>query len=190
MSNSSIRREQIDRYLEAIRGGDSEAVNELMPFIYDELRRQAHRMLRNERQGHTLQTTALVHEAYMNLVVSPSKDWENLEHFFNLAAKVMRNILVDYARRRYCLKRAGGSMPAEIDLDELPDTSKDEGLIRLDEALNRLWKINQRQAEIVENRFFAGLKNEEISKLMNISESTVKREWRHAKAWLWREMKR
>ena len=190
MNDSSNGRAQLDRYLEAIRGGNSEAVNELMPFIYDELRRQAHRMLKHERQGHTLQTTALVHEAYINLVGSPSRDWENLEHFFNVAAKVMRHILVDHARRRCRLKRGGGCVHEEIEFDKLPDTNNDEVLIRLHEALNRLQKIDKRQAEIVENRFFAGLTNEEIAKLMNISVTTVKRELRHAKAWLLREMKR
>ena len=190
MNDSSIRREQVDRYLEAIRGGNSEALDELMPFIYDELRRQAHKMLRHERQGHTLQTTALVHEAYMRLADSSSKDWENREHFFNLAAKMMRNILVNHARRRACLKRGGGGLPEKIELDDLPDTSRDEGLIRLDEALKRLRKLDERQADIVEYRFFAGLTNEEIAELMDISETTIKRELRHAKAWLRREMKR
>ncbi len=190
MNNSSNRREQIDRYLESIRCGNSEAVKELTELIYDELRRQAHKMLRRERQGHTLQTTALVHEAYLDLVGSPSRDWENQEHFFNVAAKVMRNILVNHARRRNCLKRNGGGLPADIDLDTLPDTTKENVLIRLDEALDQLRKINKRQADIVEKRFFAGLTNAEIAKLTNISETTVKREWRHAKAWLHREMKR
>lgn len=190
MNNSSNRREQIDRCLEAIRGGDSEALNDLTPFIYDELRRQAHKMLRRERQGHTLQTTALVHEAYLNLVGTPSKEWENLEHFFNVAAKVMRHVLVNHARRRCCAKRGGGDVPADIELDELTNTKKPEVLIRLDDTLNQLQKVNKRQADIVENRFFAGLTNEEIAKLMNISETTVKREWRHAKTWLLREMKR
>ena len=190
MNNSSNRREQIDRYLEAIRGGNSEAVQDLVPLIYDELRRQAHRMLRRERQGHTLQTTALVHEAYVKLVGSPSRDWENREHFFNVAAKVMRNILVSHARRRCCSKRGGGDMPADIELDDVPNTNKPEVLIRLDDSLNQLQIVNKRQADIVESRFFAGLTNEEIAKLMNISETTVKREWRHAKTWLLRELKR
>jgi RNA polymerase sigma factor (TIGR02999 family) len=190
MSNSSNRREQIDRYLEAIRGGNAEAFDALTPFIYDELRRQAHRMLRRERQGHTLQTTALVHEAYINLVGSPSKDWDNLEHFFNVAAKVMRHILVNHARRKCCLKRNGGRLQKDIELDDLPDTNKPEVLVLLDDTLTELRTINKRQAEIVENRFFAGLTNDEIAKLMKISETTVKREWRQAKAWLLREMKR
>jgi len=189
MNNSSNRREQIDRCLEAIRGGNSEALNELMPVVYDELRRQAHNMLRHERQGHTLQTTALVHEAYMNLVGSSSRDWENREHFFNVAAKVMRNILVSHARKRCRLKRGGGRLPEAIEPDELPDINKDEVMIRLDDTLNQLRRVDKRQADIVENRFFAGLTNEEIAKLMNISETTVKREWRHAQTWLLREMK-
>lgn len=189
MNNSSNRREEIERCLEAIRGGNSEAWEDLTPFIYDELRRQAHKMLRGERQGHTLQTTALVNEAYINLVGTPSKDWESLEHFFNVAARVMRHILVNHARRRSCLKRDGGQMQ-EIELDGLPDTRKPEVLILLDDTLNELRTINQRQAEIVDNRFFAGLTNKEIATLMNISESTVKREWRHAQAWLRRAMKR
>jgi len=188
MSDSSDDTKTVDDILKAIRGGDSEAVNELMPFVYDELRRQARNMMKRERQGHTLQTTALVHEVYVSLVNSPSRNWENQEHFFNVAAKVMRNILVGHARRKHRLKRGGGHMPEKIELDELPDINKDEVLIRVDEALDQLQRVNKRQAEIVESRFFAGLTNEEIAKLMNISETTVKREWRHAKTWLRREI--
>ena len=190
MNSSSNRREQIDRCMEAIRGGNSEAVNELIPFVYEELRKRAHNMLRNERQGHTLQTTALVHEAYINLIDSTSRDWENREHFFNLAANVMRNILVDHVRKRHRRKRGGDRIPVETEPDELPDTRKDEVMIRLDEALDQLRKVDKRQADIVENRFFGGLTNEETAKVMNISETTVKRDWRHAQAWLAREMKR
>ena len=190
MSNSSNRRADIDRYLEAIRGGDAKAFDALMPHIYDELRRQAHRMLRHERQGHTLQTTAVVHEVYINLVGIPSKDWESLEHFFNVAATVMRHILINHARRKLCLKRNGGQMQKDIELDDLPDTNKPEVLVLLDDSLNQLRTINKRQAEIVQSRFFAGLTNEEIANLMGISDTTVKREWRQAKAWLLREMKR
>lgn len=191
MNNSSIRREQIDRYLEAVRGGNSEAEEKLWPFVYDELRRLAHNQLRRERKGHTLQPTALVNEAYMKLANSSSRDWLNREHFFNLMARVMRHILVSYARSKRCEKRNGGRMPEEIEPDDIPDTNKeDERLIRLDEALDRLRKLNERQADIVMYRFFAGLTNQEIAELLNISDTTVKREWSHAKTWLTREVKR
>ena len=190
MNKSSNRREQVDQYLEAIRGGNSDAEDKLWPYVYDELRRQAHHMLRREGHGHTLQTTALVHEAYMNLADSPSRNWVNPEHFFNVTARVMRNILVNHARRRHCLKRDGGRRDDGIELDELPNTNKDEDLLRLDETLQQLETVHKRQAKIVELRFFAGLTNEEIAKLLNVSETTVKREWRHAKAWLLKEMKR
>lgn len=177
--------------MEAVRGGNSEAEDELWPFVYNELRRQAHNLLRHERQGHTLQTTALVHEAYMNLAGSSSRDWANREHFFNLTARVMRHILVSHARRRSCSKRNEGRVPEELELNDLPHPGEeDERLIRLDEALNRLRKLNERQADIVMYRFFAGLTNQEIAELLSISDSTVKREWEHARAWLRREVKR
>lgn len=195
MNKSSNRREQIDHYLEAIRGGNSEAEDELWQYVYDELHRQAHHLLRHERQGHTLQTTALVHEAYLNLADSPSRNWVNPEHFFNLAARVMRNILVNHARKKYCPKRNPGRRDDEIELDQLPQTNLRQAytgkmLIQLDEALKRLEQVNKRQAKIVELRFFGGLTNEEIANLINVSEKTVKREWQHAKAWLWREVQR
>ena len=189
MNNSSTEREQIDRHLEAIRGGNSEAENELWQYVYDKLHQQARNLLRLERQGHTLQATALVHEAYLDLAGNSFSNCVSAEHFFNITATVMRHILVDHARKRRRPKHNPGQRADEIELDNLPNTNTDEGVIWVDEMLNRLEKIDKRQAKIVEHRYFSGLTNEEIAPLMGISEATVKRDWRHAKTWLKREMK-
>ena len=186
MNESSNRREQVDRLLEAIRDGDNEAMDELMPLIYDELRRLAHNRLRYERNDHTLRTTALVNEAYVRLVRSPSQDWKNRAYFFGAAARSMRQILIQHRRSRSCLKR-GSDERQDLDVDNISQP-KDGMLIRLDEALYELERVSKTQADIVEKHYFAGLTLEEVGEVMNISLSTVKRQWRHAKAWLRREM--
>ena len=186
MDDSSNRREEVDRLLDAIRAGDSEANHELMPLIYDELRRLAHNRLRYERNGHTLSTTALVNEAYLQLVKSPSQDWKNRAYFFGAAARAMRQILIQHQRSRSRLKRSSDKRE-DVDLDKI-SRSKDSMLIRLDEALNELERVNKTQADIVENRYFGGLTLEEISEVMNIPLTTVKRHWKHAKTWLKREI--
>ena len=191
MNDSSDDRKKVDELLEAISGGNSEAMNELMPLIYGELRRWAHIILSHERRNYTLRTTALVHEAYMRLSRSAFREWKNRSHFFHVAATVMRRILIQHARKRMSIKRGGEyeivSMEEE---DNIPDLGKDENLVRLDEALIKLEEVDKTLAEVVENRFFAGLTIEETAQVMGISPATVKRKWEHAKAWLLREMKR
>ncbi len=189
MTDSSDNRKTIDELLEAIGGGDSEALNELLPLIYDELRRLAHSKLRYKRESHTLQTTTLVHEAYLKLVRRPSHDLKNRVYFFGAAAALMRDIIIQHIRNRRRLKRGGGQEYSDVDVEQLPDT-KDKELILLDEALNELARVDKTLAVIVVKRYFAGLTVEETAKVMNISPATVKRKWELAKAWLAREMKR
>jgi RNA polymerase sigma factor (TIGR02999 family) len=163
----------------------------LLPLVYEELRRLAHRHLRNERQDHTLQSTALVHEAYFRLVGQNFPEWEGRAHFFAIAAQLMRQILVDYARSRRAAKRGSGvGMVMLDDLEALPPTPKDVDVVALNDALNTLAELDPRQTRVVELRFFAGLSLEEISEVMGIGSATVQRDWTAARAWLHREMSR
>lgn len=169
-------------------GDDADAMDRLLPLIYDELRVLAHRQRRQERRGHTLNTTALVHEAYMKLVDNKRASWENRAHFFGAAARAMRQILVDYARSRSRQKRGGG-IP-NLNLDDVPsvaqETEQDERLLALDEALSRLERLDPRQSRVVECRYFGGMTVEETAAALGISSSTVKREWATARLWLFR----
>ena len=163
--------------------------NALFNLVYDELRRQAHRFLQKERRGHTLQTTALVHEAYFKLIDQKKDSWESRTQFFGIAATMMRRILIDYAKQKHRVKRGGAA--SDLPLDEaltigISDTNFD--LLALDEALNRLAEKEEYLAKIVELRFFSGLDVPETAKVLGISESTVKRDWQMAKAWLRREL--
>ena len=169
--------------------GDQEALNKLIPLVYDELHKLASRYLRRERRDHTLQTTAVVHEAYLKLVNQRDANFENRLHFFAVAAQIMRRILVDYARRHHASKRGGDLY--KLSLDEALVTSEEKGadLLALDEALERLAAIDPRQSRVVELRIFAGLTLEETAQALNISPSTVRREWSMAKAWLHRQIK-
>lgn len=169
--------------------GDQEALNKLIPLVYDELHKLASRYLRRERRDHTLQTTAVVHEAYLKLVNQRDANFENRLHFFAVAAQIMRRILVDYARRHHASKRGGDLY--KLSLDEALVTSEEKGadLLALDEALDRLAAIDPRQSRVVELRIFAGLTLEETAQALNISPSTVRREWSMAKAWLNRQIK-
>jgi len=172
------------------RQGDEEALEKLLPLVYGELRRLAGSYLRNERADHTLQPTALVHEAYLRLVNQDQVEWQNRAHFIGMAARIMRNILVDHARQHRALKRGGALQ--KIPLDEaLGIVTQDHNvdLVDLDDALAQLTKRDARQGQIVELRFFGGLRNKEIAVAMDLSESTVKREWEHARAWLFRKLK-
>jgi RNA polymerase sigma factor (TIGR02999 family) len=168
--------------------GDRAALDALTPLVYDELRRLAGRHLRRERSDHTLQSTALVHEAYLKLVDQKNVRWQNRAQFFGLAAEMIRRILVDHARARQAAKRGGGAF--KLTLDEALDASepKDLDLVRLDDVLQGLAKIDPQQGRIVELRYFAGLTIEETAEVLNISPATVKRDWMVAKAWLKREM--
>jgi RNA polymerase sigma factor (TIGR02999 family) len=169
--------------------GDQEALGALMPLVYDELRRVAHQHLQAERKDHTLRSTELVHEAYLRLVDQQSSEVQSRAHFFAVAARLMREILVDYARSRRALKRGYG---CKITLDEAVEVppKRDLDVVALDDVLNELARFDPQQARIVELRFFGGLSIEETSAVMKISPATVKRDWATARAWLYREMSR
>jgi RNA polymerase sigma factor (TIGR02999 family) len=181
---------QLTRLLEAWRSGDAAAAEELVPLVYAELRRMAASKMRGERDGHTLQPTALVHEAWLRLMKQHGAGWQNREQFFAIAAQAMRRILVDHARKRHAAKRGDGD--AVLDVDEvarlLAVTLPDERLLALDEALEGLALLDARQARIVELRFFGGLSVEETASVLEISPTTVKREWATGRAWLFRAM--
>ena len=169
--------------------GDREALDELIPIVYAELRRQAARQLRRERAGHTLQTTALVHETYLRLVGQREVRWQNRAHFFAIAAEMMRRILVDHARKTSAAKRGGSALKLQLDESlAAPDEQQQPDLVAIDEALVKLAALDPQQGRIVELRFFGGLNVEETAEVLGISPRTVKRDWRVAKAWLHREI--
>lgn len=174
----------ITQMLQQWSGGNHAVLDELMPIVYDELRRQASRYLRRERINHTLQTTALIHEAYLKLL-GQEVDWQNRSHFFGIAAQAMRRILVDHARQRHREKRGGNA--ENLPLDEAMFVVSDENkvdLVALDDALDRLARLDARQARIVELRFFSGLTNDETAEVLGVSNATVRNDWTMAKAWL------
>jgi RNA polymerase sigma factor (TIGR02999 family) len=176
--------------LNRINDGDGKAPADLLPLVYDELRKLAHRYLQNERPDHTLQATALVHEAYIRLVDWEKVSWQNRAHFFAVAAQIMRKILVDHAREKKAQKRDFGQKLSLDDAISLPNShNREVDLIALDEALEKLAKFDELQSKIVELRFFGGLTIGETAHSLNISDSTVKREWTVAKTWLFRELK-
>ena len=175
--------------LAQVREGNREAANRLLPLIYSELRRMAGGLMQGERPGHTLQATALVHEAYLRMIGSQPSDWQNRAHFFAIAAHTMRQVLLDYARRRHAEKRGGlGARKVDIDAGLLIAEDKLEDVLALDEALERLALLDPQQSRLIELRFFAGLNVEEAAEVMGVSPITVKREWRSAKAWLHSQM--
>jgi RNA polymerase sigma factor (TIGR02999 family) len=169
--------------------GDKNALNRLIPLVEDELKRMARHYMKRERQGHLLQTTALVNEAYLRLVDQRRAKWQNRAHFFGIAAQLMRRILLDYAKSNRRVKR-GGKEAQQISLSEVAVLSKEESeeLISLDLALDKLAQADERKSKIVELRYFGGLSSEEVAEVMNISLSTVERDWSIAKAWLRREI--
>ena len=177
--------ETVTQLLARWSSGDREAAERLLPQVYDELRHIASRQLRRERAGHTLQATAIVHEAYLRLAGQADLEWPSRAHFFAFAAHLIRRILVDYARQRNRAKRGGGSEP--ITLVEMADLAleKSPDLVALDEALSGLEKVDPRKATVVELKFFGGLTLEEIAAQLGISVETVGREWRRARAWLY-----
>lgn len=180
---------QISELLEAWSDGDSEAWNKLVPVVYEELREQARRHLRNERVGHTLQTTALVHEAYLKLADQRVLNWENRAHFFWLASEIMRRLLVDYARGRNRKKRGGDvEILAMNSAFQIAIDNSGVDLLSLDKALTKLAVFDPQQSKIVEIRFFGGRTIEETAETLGLSVATVKRDWAVAKAWLHREL--
>ncbi len=178
---------EVTRLLQNWRDGDAEAVDQLMPLVYNELRRLAHYQLQRDRSDHTLDTTALVHEAYLNLV-GQQAEWQSRAHFFAIASRVMRRILIWYARKRNAAKRGGNRL--NLSLDQVVVLSDDhlEELLSLDQALTRLQAMDARLCRIVEYRYFGGLTVEETARVMNLSPATIKRDWKTAKAWLRREL--
>jgi RNA polymerase sigma-70 factor (ECF subfamily) len=178
----------ITQLLAKLRQGDHSAEKELIPLVYAELRRLAGHYLRGERPGHTLQPTALVNEAYIRLTRLPSVDWQGRSHFFALAATLMRRILVDYARVQHAKKRGASYQKVSIEDASIISGSRSAQLLALDEALTRLAKRDARQSRIVELRFFGGLSEKETGDLLGVSERTVKRDWRIAKAWLYSQV--
>jgi RNA polymerase sigma-70 factor, ECF subfamily len=180
--------EQVNALLDALSAGDALAMEQLMPVVYDELRFIAHRQLRRERPGHTLNTTALVHEAYLKLVRLDRVTWQSRAHFLAIAATMMRNILVNYAVERRAQKRGGGEPPITLDDSAAAGQQRSEDLLALDEALQRLAQLNSRHAKMVEYRFFGGLSIEETAEVLGVSPATVKRDWLLCRAWLNREL--
>lgn len=168
--------------------GDQEALDKLIPVVYDELRRQAARYLRGERPGHTLQTTALIHEAYLRLINQHNVEWKDRAHFYAIAARLMRQILVDHARKRQAAKRGGSDIKVPLEEETVISPERNVDLVALDEALTRLAGIDPQQSRIVEMRYFSGLSTEETAEVMGVSSRTVKRDWNVAKAWLRQEI--
>ena len=169
--------------------GDDSAVKQLMPLVYDELRALAESYLQQERPDHTLQATALVHEAYIRLIRQEDVEWQSRAHFFGVAAQAIRRILVDHARGHERAKRGGGRRRVRLDEDVAPVKRRDLDLLALDEAMKRLADFHQRAARVVELRFFGGLSREEVGEFLGISLRTVGADWRLARAWLRRELR-
>jgi RNA polymerase sigma factor (TIGR02999 family) len=180
--------QQVSQLLRAWRRGDAGAFDRLMPIVYDELRRLAHRYMRRVPRGQTLQTTALVHEAYLRLAGHDAVDLQNRTHFFAVCSQVMRSLLVDRARSRHAIKRGAGSHHVTLNDVAALTPTQNETLIALDEALDRLAAFDPRKARIVEMRYFGGMSVEETARVLDLSTITIKREWSKARAWLYREM--
>lgn len=186
--NASISPHEITQLLDEWSSGNQAALDKLYPLVYEELRRMAHRFMRRERKGHTLQTTALINEAYLRLVDQKHVHWANRSHFFGISAQIMRRILVDHARGYLRKKRGGGGQ--RISLDEIPLVTKEgaEEIIRLNDALENLAKQDPRRSQVVELRYFGGLNNDEIGEVLKISANTVTRDWNMARAWLYQQL--
>jgi len=182
----AVEEQDVTGLLRQWSDGNQQALGQLLPIIYDELRRVAHQYLHRERHEHTLETTALVHEAYLKLIDQRSVSWQNRSHFFAIAAQAMRRILIDNARKRGAAKREGEKIP--LDDVAIVSTDKAAHLLALDEALQRLEQIDEQQSKIVELRYFGGLTIEETAEAMSLSPATVKREWAMARAWLYQEL--
>ncbi len=179
---------EITQLLAEWSDGNQAALDELYPLVYEELHRLARRYMSRERKGHTLQTTALINEAYVRLVDQRNVQWANRSHFFAISAQIMRRILIDHARRHAYAKRGGGAR--QVSLDETAQVLQDNlsEFLRLDEALQSLAQLDPRRSQVVELRYFGGLNNEEIAGVLKISENTVIRDWNMARAWLYRQL--
>lgn len=178
---------EVTQLLLAWNDGDESALEKLLPLVYAELRRLAKRRMRLERPDHTLQTSALINEAYLRLVDVRNVHWQNRAHFFALCARLMRRILVDYARTRHYAKRGGGVQPISLDQPP-PVAARSPDLVLVDDALHALAEVDARKAQVVELRFFGGLTAEETAEVLKVSPETVRRDWKLAKVWLLREL--
>jgi len=183
---TTVSRQSLTELLQEWQHGDKEALDKLTPLVYDELRRIAHRYVRRERDGHTLETTALVNEAYLRLVGQQKIEWQNRAHFFGVMAQVMRHILIDHARRRHYAKRGGEAVHVSLDEANVMSLERAAELVALDEALDELARLDPRKSRVVELRYFGGLSLEETAEVLEVSIMTVRRDWRAAKAWLYK----
>ena len=180
--------QEVTRLLLAWNEGDEGALEKLVPQVYQELRRLAKRQMRREHPDHTLQTTALINEAYLRLVDLRNVQWQNRAHFFALCARLMRRILVDFARSRHYAKRGGGAQPVSLDESLVVSPAHSTDLVAVDDALKALTKVDARKAQVVELRFFGGLTVKEAAEALKVSSETIQRDWKLAKAWLLREL--
>jgi RNA polymerase sigma factor (TIGR02999 family) len=185
---AATRAAEVTQWLMACEGGDTEALEKLLPLIYDELHRQAIRFFVRERAGHTLQPTALVNEVYLRLVNQHEMNWQNRAQFFGIAAQMMRRILVSHARARHAAKRGGGEQRITLEEGVAVAPERDVNLLAVDEALTKLQTIDPEKSRMVELRFFSGLSVEETAEVMGVSPRTIDRQWQTAKAWLHREI--
>ena len=188
MTTPSSSQPQVTQLLADWSGGDSDALDRLIPLVQPELHRLAHHYMSREAIGHTLQTTALLNEAYLQLVDDPKRSWQNRTHFVAAAAQLMRRIMVDHARERRALKRGGGALKVSLDDAALVTERRSEELLALDEALQELAALDQRKSQIVELRYFGGMTIEETATFLKMSHRSVEREWTMAKAWLYRAL--
>lgn len=180
--------QEVTQLLVAWRNGDEAARDELMPLVYQELHRLAHQYMSRERSGHTLQTSALVNEAFLRLADQRDVQWQNRAHFIGIAGQMMRRILVDYARNRGYAKRGGGAVQVSLDEELVVSDERSAEVVALDDALQSLARLDERKSRLVELRFFGGLSIEETAEVLGVSPGTVMRDWTLAKAWLRREM--
>jgi len=180
--------DEVTQLLRDWSNGDKAALDKLMPLVYEELRRLAHHHMGREHPGHSLQTTAIVNEAYLQLIDQRNVQWQNRAHFFGIAAHLMRRFLAGYARSRHCAKRGGGARQVSLDEAMIVSEERAADMVALDDALNSLAQIDERKSQIVEMRFFGGLSIEETAEVLGVSPGTVMRDWTLAKAWLRREI--
>jgi RNA polymerase sigma factor (TIGR02999 family) len=188
MDAPSVSPHRVTQLLAEWSNGDSAALTELTPLVYEELRRIAHHYMEGQRPDHTLQTTALVNEAYLRLADQTNPSWQNRAHFFAVAARAMRQIVVDYARSQQSQKRGGGLLRIELDEAAIISPAESKEIVDLHEALERLATLDSRKAQVVELKYFGGLNYDEMAEVLKISRVTVRRDWRVAKAWLYTEL--
>ena len=188
MDEPSVSPDRVTQLLQQWSHGDDFALAELTPLVYEELRRLAHHYMKGERPDHTLQTTALVNEAYLRLADQTAPDWQSRAHFFGVAARAMRQILVSYARSNRAQKRGGGATRIELDESAILSPEQSKEIVDLHEALERLGTLDSRKAQVVELKFFGGLNYDEIAEVLKIARMTVRRDWDFAKLWLYTEL--